>query len=189
MSLVASMLLAGCQSTENIIGSCVETEGPKLGPGGALPEMRLQAGDKIKVTVFGEDQLSGVYSIDPSGSLSLPLVGTMRASGLTRPSLERILEKKLESQQFLIQPKVTVEIASFRPFYVLGEVEKPGEYPYQSSLNVESAVAVAGGHTYRASNSHILVQRVGEDGYRECPMSTKVIVYPGDIVRVPERYF
>jgi protein involved in polysaccharide export with SLBB domain len=152
------------------------------------PEIRLAAGDKIRVTVFGEDKLSGDYDIDSSGFVSLPLAGTMQAAGLTKPELERDLATRLKGA-YLRNPKVTIDVASFRPFYVLGEVQKPGEYQYRSGLNVLSAIAVAGGATYRANQSKVLIQRSGSTELTEYPQSPTVKIMPGDVVRVPERFF
>ena len=84
---------------------------------------------------------------------------------------------------------VTASVTSFRPFYVLGEVEKPGEYPYHTGLNLMSANAVAGGETYRASTSTAMVQRAGDNAFREVPLSPSVAIYPGDLIKLPERYF
>ena len=119
-------------------------------------QLRLSAGDKIKVVVFGEDKLSGEYQLDTDGAVSLPLAGTVEAAGLTKPELEQALTAKLKSE-YLRNPKVTVDVISFRPFYVLGEVSRPGEYPYRSGLNVLSAIAIAGGATYRANNSVVWI--------------------------------
>jgi polysaccharide export outer membrane protein len=183
---LGAMLLVGCDSV------------PMSEPGGGTPSIvgagaaggiQLQAGDKLKVTVFGEDKLTGEYEIDPGGSLSLPLAGTVQAAGLTKPELERLLSKKFSSANYLKNPKVTVEILSFRPFYVLGEVQRPGEFPYRAGLSVMSAMAIAGGNTYRASRSYVLIQRAGEQGFSEYPMSPTTPVYPGDVIKVPERYF
>ncbi len=151
-------------------------------------EFRLAAGDKLRVTVFGEDKLTGEYPIDVGGYVSMPLAGSVKAAGLTKVELEKALASKLRGE-YLRDPKVTVEIATFRPFYILGEVEKPGEYPYKSGLNVMSAMAVAGGPTYRASNSKILIQRGGVGAFQEVALSPTVQIYPGDLVRVPERFF
>lgn len=151
-------------------------------------DFRLAAGDKLRVTVFGEDKLTGEYGIDVGGYVSMPLAGTVKAAGLTKVELEKALARKL-SGEYLRDPKVTVEVATFRPFYILGEVEKPGEYPYKSGLNVMSAMAVAGGPTYRASSSKILIQRGGVGAFQEVALSPTVQVYPGDLVRVPERFF
>jgi protein involved in polysaccharide export with SLBB domain len=151
-------------------------------------ELRLAPGDKLRVTVFGEDRLSGEYQIDNGGSLSLPLTGTIQAAGLTKTELEQAITTQLKSQ-YLRNPKVTVDVVSYRPFYVLGEVQKPGEYPFRSGLNVLSAIAIAGGATYRAAPSKVLIQRSGTTEEKEYPQSSTVLVMPGDVVRIPERFF
>jgi polysaccharide export outer membrane protein len=149
---------------------------------------KLQPGDKIRVTVFGEDKLSGEYELDQSGQISLPLAGTVQALGLTQSELEQALANKFRSQ-YLKNPKVTVTIATLRPFYVMGEVTKPGEYPYKSGLNVLTAMALAGGPTYRAHRTTVQIQRLGETSMREYPISASVPILPGDVIKVPERYF
>jgi polysaccharide export outer membrane protein len=148
---------------------------------------RLQAGEKIRVNVFGENSLSGEYQIDPSGFVSLPLAGTVKAAGLTQNDLAKELETSLRSG-YLKDPKVTVSILEFRPFFILGEVEKPGSYPYSSGLNVMSAIATAGGRTYRASDSTVLIQHPGEGEMRSYDASKSIPILPGDIIQVPRRY-
>ena len=150
--------------------------------------MKLQSGDKIRVTVFGEEKLSGEFDIDPNGFVSLPLAGTMKAAGQAKIDLEKAVAEKLKAN-FLKNPRVTVDVASYKPFYVLGEVQRPGEYPYKSGLNVVSAMAVAGGSTYRASATHVMIQRSGETELKEHILDPSVMIRPGDVVRVPERYF
>ena len=177
-----AVVLSGCDTVSPTVGAF--DTGPTVS--GGVP--RLQAGDKLRVTVFGEDKLSGDYEIDPSGFVSLPLAGTTKAAGMTKIDLERALAVKFRSQ-YLRDPKVTVDVAAFRPFYVLGEVEKPGEYAFKSGLNVMSAIAIAGGNTYRSSNTRVLIQRAGEEGLKEVPFAPTVPVYPGDLIRVPPRYF
>src|SRR4029078_12506672 len=108
--------------------------------------------------------------------------------GLTQTQLEEALAKKFRSE-YLKNPKVTVTITTLRPFYIVGEGEKPGEYPYKSGLNVLTAMATAGGPTYRASRTSVQIQRRGETSMREYPISVTVPVLPGDVIRVPERYF
>jgi polysaccharide export outer membrane protein len=147
----------------------------------------LQAGSRIKVTVYGEPNLSGFYDVSPSGTVSLPLAGTLRAAGRTRAELEREITRRYGDK--LQEPQVTVEVVEFRPFYVMGEVLTPARYPYQSGLNVLTAISTAGGLTYRASRSTVLVQHAGETVWREYPMLSSVLVSPGDLIRVPERYF
>ena len=156
-------------------------------PGPEATQLRLAPGDKLRVTVFGEDKITGEYQIDNAGAISLPLAGTIQAAGLTKPEFEQSITEKLKSN--IRNPKVTVEVTSYRPFYVLGEVQKPGEYQFRSGLNVLSAIAVAGGATYRASTSTVVIQRAGTTELKEFPQSPTVLVMPGDVVRVPERYF
>jgi protein involved in polysaccharide export with SLBB domain len=152
------------------------------------PELRLSGGDKVRVTVYGEDKISGEYQIDSGGMLSIPLAGTIQGAGLTKMELEQALTQKLKSE-YLRNPKVTIEVISYRPFYVLGEVQKPGEYQFRSGLNVLSAIAIAGGATYRANNSTVMIQRFGSTELKEFLQSPTVLVLPGDVVRVPERFF
>lgn len=149
---------------------------------------RLQPGEKIRVTVFGENSLSGEYQIDPSGFISLPLAGTVKAAGLTQNDLAHELEASLRSG-YLKDPKVTVSISEFRPFFILGEVEKPGSYPYSSGLNVMSAIATAGGTTYRASQATVMIQHPGEGEMHTYDASKSIPILPGDIIQVPRRYF
>jgi protein involved in polysaccharide export with SLBB domain len=151
-------------------------------------ELRLSGGDKVRVTVYGEDKISGEYQIDSGGFVSIPLAGTIQSAGLTKVELEQALVQKLKSE-YLRNPKVTVEVISYRPFYVLGEVQKPGEYQFRSGLNVLSAIAIAGGATYRANSSTVMIQRFGSTELKEYPQSPTVLVLPGDVVRVPERFF
>jgi polysaccharide export outer membrane protein len=155
---------------------------------GTTTELRLSGGDKVRVTVYGEDKISGEYQIDSGGFLSIPLAGTVQGAGLTKIELEQALTQKLKSE-YLRNPKVTVEVISYRPFYVLGEVKSPGEYQFRSGLNVLSAIAIAGGATYRANNSTVMIQRFGSTELKEFPQSPTVLVLPGDVVRVPERFF
>ena len=180
-----TMLLGGCETTAPF-APADEIKANSVGVQGASP--KLQAGDKVKVTVFGEDRLTGEYEIDPGGFISLPLAGTVKASGLTKVELERELVKKFRGP-YLRDPKVTADVSTFRPIYVLGEVQKPGEYAFKSGLNVVSALAVAGGNTYRANNNYVLIQRAGESGFKQYPLSPSILVAPGDLIRVPQRYF
>jgi len=184
--LVCCLFLLGC-SAGSTLGPASEAE-QKAIMEAAKGSPRLQAGEKIRVTVYGEASLSGDYQIDPSGYLSLPLAGTVKAAGLTQAELEQELAKKFRSE-YLRNPRVTISITEYRPFYILGEIEKPGAYPYTSGLNVLSAIAIAGGTTYRGSRSTVLIQHPGEDGMREYPLASSVPILPGDIIRIPQRYF
>jgi protein involved in polysaccharide export with SLBB domain len=180
-----SLLAFGCGSDE-ILQPTAEDQQAILAA--AAEPHRLQAGEKIRVTVYGEQGLSGEYQIDPSGFVALPLAGTVEAAGLTQKELEQRLTQQL-STEYLKNPKVTVSVTEFRPFYIIGEVEKPGAYPYTGGLNVLSAVAIAGGTTYRANRSKIYIQHAGENGLREYVASAAIPVMPGDVIQIPRRYF
>ena len=186
------VLLTGCNTISDIASgngaSTVATTAGADTQAPPPPELKLSPGDKLHITVFGEDKLTGDYDIDPSGYVSIPLGGTVMAAGLSKPELEALLTKKLKGD-YLRDPKVTVDVASFRPFYILGEVEKPGEYPYKGNLNVMTAIAIAGGNTFRASNSTVLIKRANETELHEYPLTVAIPIYPGDLIRVPERYF
>src|SRR5829696_3615558 len=158
-ALVIGLQVAGCYTD---YGAVVVPLDPAVGASAsasasAFASTRVQVGDRIKVTVYGEDNLNGVYDVDPDGNVSLPLAGTIRAAGHSKRDLEREITRRYRSN-FLQDPKVTVDMASFRPFYVMGEAEKPGEFPYRNGLNVISAIATAGGPTYRASRSNVLIK-------------------------------
>lgn len=184
--LAACVLLSACAGGADL-GPPTESEQKAIAEA-AGPSLKLQAGEKIRLTVYGEASLSGDYQIDPSGVLSLPLAGPVKAAGLTQTQLKQEITQKLKSE-FLKNPRVTISVIEFRPFYIIGEVEKPGSYPYSSGLNALSAIAIAGGTTYRASKSAILVQHPGESGLREYQLTGSVPILPGDIIRVPARYF
>jgi polysaccharide export outer membrane protein len=182
-----SVALTGCGS-EAHLGPISDEEREALIRSVTMTAPVLHPGEKIKVTVFGEDRLSGEYEIDPAGYVSLPLAGTIKAAGLSKPQFEQELSKRFRGE-YLRNPKVTVDVSNFRPFYILGEVSRPGEYSFKSGLNALSAIALAGGSTYRASRDSVLIQHIGENGFREYPLSPTIPVLPGDLIRVPERYF
>lgn len=182
----ASLHLTACGTSKDTPPATEADQAALVEAATAVP--RFQGGEKIRITVFNEPTLSGDYDIDPSGDVSLPLAGTVRAVGLTQPELEADLATKFRSK-YLKNPKVTVTILQFRPIYVVGEVEKQGELPYKSGLNALTAIALAGGGTYRAHRNYVLIQHFGETGMKEYPQTSATLILPGDLIRVPERYF
>jgi protein involved in polysaccharide export with SLBB domain len=163
-----------------------------LGAGAAAPitdeHYRLGTGDKLRINVYGEADLSGEFVVDSSGQVQLPLVGQVKATGLTLH--EFIVEVTTALKDgYLKDPKVSVEVLNYRPFYIMGEVNKPGEYPYENGLTVLGAVALAGGFTYRADDSEVYVRHVGSTKERSMPADATSKVSPGDIIRVSERFF
>ena len=146
----------------------------------------LGSGDRVRVVVFGEDDLSGEFELDAEGTFSLPLVGAVAARGRTPRQLEKAIAELLRDG-YLLKPQVNVEVLNYRPFYILGEVNEPGGYPYRAGMTILNAAALAGGFTYRADEDDIEVTRGGRG--RPKVMTPDTIVRPGDIIRVHERYF
>jgi polysaccharide export outer membrane protein len=177
-----ALLVSGCAG-----GAISEAEQQSMAAAASAPAT-LQPGDKIRVVVYGEDKLSGEYELDQAGQISVPLAGTIQVQGLTQSELEQALAKKFRSE-YLKNPKVTVTVATLAPYYMMGEVKSPGQFAYRSGLNVITAMAIAGGPTYRANRSTVQIQRRGEATKREYPISASVPILPGDVVNVPERYF
>jgi protein involved in polysaccharide export with SLBB domain len=178
------LAVSGCGGTNPIPASAAAIQALKAEAAAPLP---LQPGERIRVIVFGEPSLTGNYQIDPSGFVSLPLAGAMKAKGLTPGQLERKLVKQF-GKKYLKNPKITVEVTKFNPFYILGEVKSPGAYPYVAELNILSAFAIAGGRTYRADRSEVLIQHVGEKTMRKYNLDSPVPILPGDIIEVPRRF-
>jgi protein involved in polysaccharide export with SLBB domain len=173
--LIVSLSLTGCQTRP----------AAPLAVTDIATEYHLDSGDKINVTVFGEENLSGPVEIDGQGNVSFPLIGSVPAKGLTVSQFLETLRTKL-STGYLKDPKVTVEVATYRPFYILGEVNKPGNYPYINGMTLNNAVAVAGGYTYRADTTTATIKR-GNKGELDSGATTPIL--PGDVITVHERFF
>lgn len=144
--------------------------------------------DRVRVKVYGESDVAGEYEVDSGGYVSIPLAGRIRAAGSTTQQLERSIAAAL-SKGIVRDPRVNVEIALYRPFYILGEVKKSGEYPYRVGMTVLDAIASAGGFTYRANENKVYLRRAGGAGEEIYPLDAPVLIYPGDNIRVPERFF
>jgi protein involved in polysaccharide export with SLBB domain len=155
---------------------------------GAEMSYHLGTGDKIRVIVYGEDDLSGEFQVDENGDISVPMIGQIRASGLTGPQLEASIQTAL-ADGYLNDPHVSVQVTQYRPFYIIGQVNRPGQYPYVTGMTALNAVALAGGYTDHAEDSDIYVRRYGENRERELPANATTRIYPGDVVRVPESTF
>jgi polysaccharide export outer membrane protein len=181
--IAIGLLLAGCYTD---FGPVVGEPAPLPPPAAAAT---LQLGDRVTVTIYDEPNLTGVYDVTPGGSLDLPLIGNVRAVGRTPSELEREIASLYIRGKYLQEAKVTIAVVSYQPFYIFGEVAKPGPYPYQSGLNILTAVTTAGGLTYRGSKSTVLIQRAGQQVWTEYPLLSSVTILPGDLIRVPERYF
>ncbi|WP_165184053.1 polysaccharide biosynthesis/export family protein [Caulobacter soli] len=157
-------------------------------PPASASDYLLGSGDKVRVTVYGEPELSGEFFVTGSGLVSLPLIGEVRAAGLNVRQFQDTVQNAL-SNGYLKEPRVSAEVLSFRPFYILGEVDKPGTYPYTSGLTVFNAVATAGGFTYRADKGKVFIKRLGEAVEHKYTLDPTVTVAPGDTIRIGERFF
>ena len=149
---------------------------------------KLGPGDKIRVITYGEDKLTGEFLVDGSGMISLPLVGSLKVGDLTPQQLQTVVETQLK-QGYIKEPRVSVEVLTFRPFYILGEVNKPGTYPYTNGLTVLNAVATASGFTYRANTKRVYIKHLGEATEDRVPLTPSLAVAPGDTIRISERFF
>ncbi len=150
----------------------------------------LGAGDKLRITVYNEPSLTGEYGISAAGNLSFPLIGNVPAKGTTIEDLQATLHNSLSQGEFVKNALVTVEVLNYRPYYILGEVNKPGEYPFSVGLRLEQAVAAAGGYTYRANRGTIFLRRADDAAERRVKLRQQTLhVMPGDTIRVGERYF
>lgn len=182
LALVAafSLLLAGCGGTLPPPGSTAYSP----------VEYQLASGDRLKITVFGEEGLSREYVVSSAGDLSFPLLGDVSVSGKTVTQLQKDLVSGL-AQGYLNDPRINVEVLNYRPFYILGEVTRAGEYPFSDNLTVQQAVALAGGYTYRANQKQVFIRRAASDQEETYSLDSvrRVYVGPGDTIRIGERYF
>ena len=148
----------------------------------------LAAGDRLRIIVFGQDGLSNSYAVDGGGRISMPLIGLVAALGLTTAQLERSIEARLRNG-FLREPRVSVEVEQYRPFYVLGEVTTSGQFPYVNAMTAQTAVAIAGGFTARAERDVVTLTRQIRGQLVSANVPITYPVKPGDTVLVRERWF
>ncbi|WP_375402027.1 polysaccharide biosynthesis/export family protein [uncultured Sphingomonas sp.] len=153
-------------------------------------EYTLSSGDRIRVIVFGEETLTGEYVITSGGNLTFPLVGNLPATKRTVEQLQTALAAAL-ADGYINNPRVSIQVVSFRPFYILGEVSRPGEYPVSTGLTLQQAVASAGGYTYRANTRRVFLKRANETQERLFDLrdATPVVIRAGDTIRIGERRF
>ncbi|WP_205042092.1 polysaccharide biosynthesis/export family protein [Rhodoligotrophos defluvii] len=191
-AILLSAGLVACTTTGNspVAYQPATTATPaSVSPGEAnVPSYRLGSGDKLRVIVFGENDLSGEFELDASGSFSLPLVGQINANGLTAREVEERIAAKLRDG-YLRNPSVSVEVLNYRPFYIHGEVKSAGEYPYTNGLTLQAAVAKAGGYTYRANTTVAYIRRANATTEQSYNLDRPIEILPGDTIRIAERFF
>jgi protein involved in polysaccharide export with SLBB domain len=149
----------------------------------------LGPGDIVKLTVYGEDTITGPYTVDQHGNVIVPMIGETQAAGLSKEDLQKSIANKMVSSGYLKKPIVTVDVNSMRPFYIIGEVKTPGSYPWQPSLDVFKAIATAGGYTPRAAENRVLIDRGQGDHKVRLNATENTPVLPGDSIIVRERIF
>ncbi|GAC1331896.1 MAG: polysaccharide biosynthesis/export family protein [Beijerinckiaceae bacterium] len=179
LCLILSTLLDGCAMPRYGVDYFASTAGRPY---------TLGSGDRLRIIVFGQDSLSNTYSVDASGHLSMPLIGTVPAYGLTTAALEKSIETRLRNG-FVREPKVSVEVEAFRPFFILGEVTTAGQYPYVSGMTIQTAAAIAGGFTPRAFQDQADITRTVDGKVYTAPVPITQPVQPGDTIVIRERFF
>ncbi|MBB2181152.1 polysaccharide export protein [Gluconacetobacter tumulicola] len=167
-------------------------------PGSSLPPLprpsntayRLGVGDQLRVLTYNELQLSNTFIVGDNGQIAFPLIGTIPAMGLTTSQLETDIASRLASKGILNHPSISVEVTQYRPIFVLGEVSHPGQYPYMPGMTTLSAVALAGGYTYRAVTGYAgAVRNNGTNETVEGRLARDSLLQPGDVITIYERYF
>ncbi len=176
-------LLSACA----ILNPSLPAETATMQPGNPAEGYLLEQGNHVRITVFNEPNLSGDFTLDPGANLSMTLLGSIPAGGITAKALAGRIEDRLRKDGYLQDPKVAVEVQTFRPFYVLGEVRQAGEFPYVSGMTVLSAIAKAGGYDYRAWEGEVLLVRTTNGEQKEYRAVERTPLLPGDIVKVLQR--
>lgn len=203
--LLLALAVSGCMRTRSPVTSAPNPSLDALAYGGYQPPQgmavrasyayaphdepyRLDAGDRLRIVVYGQEGLTNTYTVDAGGSITMPLIGAVRARGLTPAELAAAVTAQLK-KGYLREPYVAAEVETYRPFFILGEVTAPGQYPYVPNMTVESAVAIAGGFTPRAQRSDVQLTRTGEAGTQRATVPPGTVLKPGDTVVVTERWF
>ena len=180
---IPALCLAGALTACNPVGN--------LQP---LPDLQkanytLGVGDKVRIITFGNEALTGEFRVNDSGKIAMPLLGSVPAAGKTPEQLQSTIAGELESRNLLHKPNVSVEITDYRPVFVLGEVNRPGEYPYKPGMTFLSAVSTAGGFTYRAVTDEASIVRNTDGTTAEGTVTRRSLIQPGDVITVFERHF
>lgn len=184
--LILTIALLGCAGL-GLAGAPARAQGA-ASPPQTSPDYRLGPGDKLKITVFGNQDVSGEAVVDPQGHIAVPLIGQVQAGSLTVADVEKSITEAL-NKDYLVDPKVTIEVLNYRPFFILGEVNKPGSYYYIAGLNLRQAVAIGGGYTRRARTSEAIIHRSGAHGEETITAEPETPILPGDTIDVPRRLF
>ncbi|OFW88914.1 MAG: hypothetical protein A3B66_06990 [Alphaproteobacteria bacterium RIFCSPHIGHO2_02_FULL_46_13] len=176
LTLLTTLLLTGCASIQRV----------PFPEGGQ--DYKLGVGDRLTVTVYNQEKLSGVFTINAKGNVALPLIGSTHAAGRTTQELEDALSTALRPK-YLNDPRVSIQVTNYRNFYILGQVNKPGKYEYEPDLTLPQAVAIAEGYTPRASEDTATVRRHGDKEILVFDVDNDKLIRPGDIIFINRRLF
>lgn len=177
--ILFSLFIAGCAPGRDLSNLPPVASGPYL----------LGPGDVVRLITYQEDALTAEFRVSDSGTIALPLIGTMQASGISTDTLAKHVADALVKRNLLVAPSVAAEVVTYRPIFVLGEVAKPGQYPYQPGMTMVTAAAVAGGFTYRAIDDYASVVRTRDGSAIEGKAARQSLIAPGDVITVYERRF
>ncbi|WP_424628643.1 polysaccharide biosynthesis/export family protein [Bradyrhizobium sp. SYSU BS000235] len=171
------------------VSGCMRPAAPIASAYAAVDEpYRLDAGDRLRIVVYGQEGLTNTYTVDAGGAITMPLIGGVSARGLTPAELAAAVTARLK-KNYLREPYVAAEVETYRPFFILGEVTAPGQYPYVPNMTVESAVAIAGGFTPRAQRDSMALTRTGGAGTQRATVPPATYLKPGDTIVIGERWF
>ncbi len=189
------LLAALCALQLGCLAACTETGGLPLETASVLPASdstyKVGPGDVLRISTYMEPDLNNSFTVLPNGRLAFPLTGEVDVAGMTTEEIRVMLEQRLSAGGMVKNAKLAVNIAEFRPIYILGEVAKPGRYPFEANMTLQRAVAVAGGYTVRANSRQLILRRDGDSVNRRVPLEVKqqFSLRPGDTLTVPKRYF
>lgn len=186
-AIAIALLLAGCSSGPAPISANTNAQANVSAPRQSI--YLLDAGDKLRVITFGEEDLSGEFVLDEQGNLDMPLIGDVPARGKSLQDVESAIIARLK-EGYLKDPRVSLEILNYRPFFIQGEVKTAGQYPYKADLTLQDAVAIAGGYTYRANQKVVFIRKLDNNQEVQIPLGReRIYIQPGDNIRIPERFF
>jgi protein involved in polysaccharide export with SLBB domain len=151
-------------------------------------QYRVSSGDKLSIVVFGQEDVSGQFQVDGAGNITMPLLGQVAAAGRTIAQLQSEITVALD-KDYIVNPRVSIEVLNYRPFYILGQVNSPGSYPFVAGMDVRQAIAIAGGFTRRARTSSVTVIRETAKGSVEIEAKPDAPILPGDTIEVERRLF
>ena len=184
--LIAVLAQVGFTANAQIVSSGQAI--PIAGADTGSEAFTLGPGDRLRITTYGDPELSGEFVVGSDGLISFPLIGNIRAGGVTVSALQGELTTTL-SRGYIRNPRVSAEVLTYRPYYILGEVNKPGRFPYDSALTVYNAVATAEGFTYRAKKSVVYIKHAASSKEEKVKLDANTRVQPGDTIRIAERSF